>query len=436
MTGRRDGESRAESARSLSRAELIRGGVFLGSGALVVALFLFTTFTVNRLSREIATTSGMLARLCAQASFPAARDPQLQKILSDVIAQIDFPIVITDQDSLPRAWRHVGVDPASVPDAWLDSLALGRPVPPEIRERVAAIRARVAALDRRHAPIPMTQPVLLRPLGRLHYGDSAILEGLRLMPYVSVGGLLLLLSLGWWGLTGIRRAERRSIWMGMALETAHQLGTPLSSLLGWIELMRSRADGAAGEDVTLPRAEMDEALDEMERDVERLAKVAQRFSHVGSAPKLEPQDVAGVVRQAVEYMRRRLPRGDGEVLVEERYGEVPRLPCNRELLEWVIENLLSNAVSALDKHPGRIAVSVLPSADGTGVEIEVRDNGRGMGVTEQRRAFEPGFTTKRRGWGMGLALARRVVQEYHGGRLFIRRSIPGEGTTIVVSLPG
>jgi hypothetical protein len=247
---------------------------------------------------------------------------------------------------------------------------------------------------------------------------------------------VLLISLGWWGLTGIRRAERRSIWMGMALETAHQLGTPLSSLLGWTELLRSRADETAGEVVSIPRADLVETLDEIERDVERLTKVAQRFSHVGSAPRLEPQDVAAVVCQAVEYMRRRLPRGEGEVTVEQRYEEVPPLRCNRELLEWVIENLLSNAASALDKRPGRIEVIVAPSPDRPGVEIEVRDNGRGMGVAEQRRAFEPGFTTKRRGWGMGLALARRVVEEYHGGRLFIRRSIPGEGTTIVVSLPG
>jgi signal transduction histidine kinase len=244
---------------------------------------------------------------------------------------------------------------------------------------------------------------------------------------------LLLLSLGWWGLTGIRRAEQRSIWVGMALETAHQLGTPLSSLMGWIERLRSQADSSGGDEVKMSRAEVSETVDEMERDVERLRKVAQRFSHVGSTPRLEKRDIGLVVRQAVEYARRRLPRRDGEVEIEERYETVPELPCNRELLEWVIENLLSNAVSALDKRPGRIEVVVSPGDDG-GVEIEVRDNGRGMSPTEQRRAFEPGYTTKRRGWGLGLALSQRVVEEYHGGRLYIRRSIPGEGTVVVIAL--
>ncbi len=425
-----------EAARLQSRSEFTRAGVFLASGVLVTAAFVFTTLTVNRLSREIATTSGILARLCAQASFPAVRDPQLRKILSEVIAQTDFPIVITDNDSLPRAWRHVEVDEALVPDAALDSLAMGRAVPAAIRERVERLRARAAELDRQNSPIAMTQPSTGAQLGRLHYGDPPILARLRWMPYLSVGGLALLISLGWWGLTGIRRAERRSIWMGMALETAHQLGTPLSSLLGWIELLRSRLEGVGAADVQVPRGELRETLDEMERDVERLTKVAQRFSHVGSAPQLETRDVAGIVRQAVEYMRRRLPRSPEELVIEERYGEVAPLPCNRELLEWVIENLLSNAVSALDRRPGLIEVTVAPREEGRGVEIVVRDNGRGMNLAEQRRAFEPGYTTKRRGWGMGLALARRVVQEYHGGRLFIRRSAPGEGTTVVVSLPG
>jgi two-component system, NtrC family, sensor histidine kinase KinB len=413
---------------------MIRAAVFVGSGALVVASFVFTTVTVNRLSQEIATTSGVLARLCAQASFPAARNFELEQILSDVISQIDFPIVITDNDSLPRAWRNVGIDPILVPDSLVDSLGAGRHVPAVIRGRIAALKARAAELDRSHAPIPMLQPILHRRVGDLHYGDPLILERLRVLPYVSVGGLLLLLSLGWWGLTGIRRAERRSIWVGMALETAHQLGTPLSSLMGWVERLRSQAETAGADEVRLSRAELTETVDEMERDVDRLRKVAQRFSHVGSAPRLETQDVTRVVQQAVEYSRRRLPQREGEVLIEERYAEVPLLPCNRQLLEWVIENLLSNAASALDKRPGKIAVVVSPSAERDGVEIEVRDNGRGMSPTEQRRAFEPGYTTNRRGWGLGLALSRRVVEEYHGGRLFIRRSIPGEGTVVVIVL--
>jgi signal transduction histidine kinase len=221
----------------------------------------------------------------------------------------------------------------------------------------------------------------------------------------------------------------------MARETAHQLGTPLSSLMGWIELLRGHAEAPNTAQVMVPRAEFDETLEEMERDLERLNKVAQRFSHVGSAPVLQLQDVTPVVRQAVQYLRRRLPKSEGEVVIRERYEEVRPVNLNRELLEWAVENLLSNALSALDKRPGVIEVTVERRKETEAIELVVSDNGRGMTPAEQHRAFEPGYTTKQRGWGLGLALARRVVEDYHGGRLFVRHSAPGEGTTMVVSFP-
>jgi signal transduction histidine kinase len=173
----------------------------------------------------------------------------------------------------------------------------------------------------------------------------------------------------------------------------------------------------------------------MERDVERLTKVAHRFSHVGSSPQLQLQDVTPVVMEAVQYMRRRLPRAEGEVIIRERYEEVPPINLNRELLAWALENLLTNAVSALDKKPGLIEVTVDRRKETETVEVTVTDNGRGMTTAELQRAFEPGYTTKRRGWGLGLALARRVVEEYHAGRLFVRNTAPGQGTSLVISFP-
>jgi signal transduction histidine kinase len=429
-----------EAARLQSRSEWLRVGLFLASITLLAGTFAFTALMVQRLSQQVSATSEVLARLCAQASFGATRDPQLQVILRSLIERIDFPIVITDERGVPRAWHGVGLATAMVPDESIDSLSQGLAVAPVIADRVDHIRAQARQLDRRNAPIAMTHPVTGAMLGSLHYGDPPLLERLRWMPYLTLGGLALMIGLGLWGLTGIRRAERRTIWVGMALETAHQLGTPLSSLLGWIELLKSRLEESEGPGfdanvVSIPRAELYETLGEMERDVERLTKVAQRFSHVGSAPRLQRQDVTTIVRRVVDYMRPRVPRGEQPVTIEEDYGPVPLLPCNRELLEWAIENLLANAVSALDARAGRIVVGLAPRPSG-GAEIMVRDNGRGMTATEQRRAFEPGYTTKPRGWGLGLALARRVVEDYHGGRLFIRKSVPGEGTTVVIALPG
>jgi hypothetical protein len=417
-------------------AQVLRTAVFLASVLLVVSVFLFTQQTIHRLSAEVEITSRVLARFLALATFPATHDPELQRITREIVGSLDFPIIITDTDGFPRAWRKTSVLPELVPSASVDSLREGRPVAPVIRARIERVRAEVARLDRQNPPVPMTQPGTGLALGAVHYGEPSALGLLMWMPYLTVGGVLLLLSLGLWGLAGLRAAEKRTIWVGMARETAHQLGTPLSSLMGWVELLRSHAEVAPpGPSVPVPRSELEETLGEMERDVDRLNKVAQRFSHVGSAPHLQLQEVAPVVREAVQYVRRRLPQDESRVVLRERYEDVPPINLNRELVEWALENLLINALSALDKTQGVIEVRVERRKETEAVEISVQDNGRGMSAADQSRAFEPGYTTKHRGWGLGLALARRVVQEYHGGRLFIRQSAPGQGTTMVISFP-
>ena len=419
-----------------TRAGVLRTSVFLGSVLFVVSVFLFANQTIARLTHEVETTSLVLARFCALATFPATQDPQLQRITREIVASIDFPLIITDPEGYPRAWRNTAVEPELVPAASIDSLREGLPLSPVIRARIERVRAEAVALDRQNKPLLMAQPGGRDTLGAVHYGAPVVLELLRWMPATTVAGVILLLSLGLWGLAGIRAAEKRTIWVGMARETAHQLGTPLSSLMGWVELLRSHAESSPpGPSVPVPRDELEETLADMERDVERLNKVAQRFSHVGSAPHLVLQDVAPVVSEAVQYVRRRLPQDEGRGVVRERYEEVPPINLNRELLEWALENLLINAVSALDKTPGVIEVAVERRKETEAVEVVVKDNGRGMTPAEQRQAFEPGYTTKQRGWGLGLALARRVVQEYHGGRLFVRESAPGRGTTMVISFP-
>ena len=419
----------------MSGSQLLRTGLFLGASLLAAAVFVFTNQAIRRLTHEVETTSRVLARFCAQASIPATRDPELQRIFSEVISGIEFPIVITDTAGMPRAWREIDVDPALVPAASIDSLEENLPVSPPIRERIERVKEHVALLDRVNRPIAMTQPGTGVRLGAVHFGAPPVLRTLRLMPVISVVGVMVLLGLGFWGLAGIRAADRRIIWVGMAKETAHQLGTPLSSLMGWVELLRANLETGGAERVTLDRSETEETLTEMDRDIDRLTRVAQRFSHVGSSPNLQLQDPTPVVREAVAYMKRRIPQAAGEVEVGERYEEVPPINLSRELLEWAVENLLSNAIDALDKRPGRISVTVERRKQTEAVEIVVEDNGRGMSPIEQRHAFEPGYTTKRRGWGLGLALARRVVEEYHGGRLVIRQSAPGAGTTMVASFP-
>ncbi|MEY4374145.1 MAG: hypothetical protein RL760_311 [Candidatus Eisenbacteria bacterium] len=444
--GERPRMIRPRAATGSRGSQLLKTALFVCGSLMVVAVFLFTQSAVGRLTREVSTTSSLLARVAAQATLPSTRNPQLQSVLVEMQTGISFPIVITDTTGTPRAWSHLSVRNAEVATESLDSLAAGFSISPVIAARVKRVRDQVPALDKLHTPIPLrldpTQPVI----GHLHYGNPPVLEQLRWMPVVAVAGTGLLLLLGFSGLAGIRQAEKRVIWVGMAKETAHQLGTPLSSLMGWVELLRGHAETTEpGGDVCIPRAELDETLHDMEGDIDRLSKVAQRFSHIGSSPQLVLQDVVPVVREAVAYVRRRVPTASAQsgettlasrsIEIRERYEEVPPINLNRELLEWVLENLLSNALTALDKPQGLIEVVVERRAETEEVEISVSDNGRGMTRDEQRRVFVAGYSTKRRGWGLGLALARRVVEEYHAGRIGIRSSAPGEGTTMVIRFP-
>ena len=416
---------------------LFQGYLFLGVAGIVLAVFVFTNILVARLANQVQSTSEVFARFCATASYPATKDSTLSAIVGDVISGLNFPIVLTDAQGTPRAWKGISVASEDVASEALDELAAGRPVSDDVRAKVERVREAVVRMDARHAPISMV-PLAGGVLGHVHWGDPPGLEQLRWLPYVELVVMLLFVGLAAWGARSIKLSEQRNIWVGLARETAHQLGTPISSLLGWIELMNERIKDQPGGTVTLPRGEIEQMMGEMENDAARLNKVAARFSHIGSIPNLALMDVSPVVVEAVQYLKRRLPHRGRRIEVREVYGEVPPINASRELLEWVVENLLvnaTNAIHATGQELGQIEVRLERRAETETVELSVTDNGRGMAPEEQARVFDPGYTTKPRGWGLGLALAKRIVEEYHGGRIYIRRSAPGEGSTFVIAFP-
>ena len=256
--------ARAKSGGSSERKQLLKTALFVGGSVLVVAVFLFTQSAVGRLTREVSATSELLARVAAQATLPSTINPQVQRVLGQLAGGISFPIVITDTTGTPRAWSRISVKSDDVSPESLDSLAAGMPIAPVIAARVERVRSHLPGMDRLHKAIPLRQSPVMLVMGHLHYGNPPVVEQLRWMPVLAVGGTGLLLLLGLSGLAGIRQAEKRVIWVGMAKETAHQLGTPLSSLMGWVELLRAHAESAPpGAEVTLPRAELDETLNDM-----------------------------------------------------------------------------------------------------------------------------------------------------------------------------
>jgi signal transduction histidine kinase len=252
--------------------------------------------------------------------------------------------------------------------------------------------------------------------------ESTTLGQLRTYPRVLLGVMALFLSLSYYGFHRARRAEEDQVWTGMARETAHQLGTPLSALYGWLTVLEDEAS-------TQPN--LAPLLAEVRKDLERLQTVADRFSKIGSDQPGEIADLTPLVDHSVAYLAKRLPKE-----VELRADISPNLPQVRYqpvLLGWVLENLIRNAVDALPNQRGRIDVRVHRMGDQ--VVVDVADNGKGMTARVRRSVFRPGFTTKKRGWGLGLSLARRIAVQGHGGHLDVLHSAPGQGTTFRLALP-
>ncbi len=259
----------------------------------------------------------------------------------------------------------------------------------------------------------------------IYYGDSAIIRTLQYFPFVQFGLLALFLGLGYLSLSSIKRTEQSNLWVGMAREAAHQLGTPLSSLYGWIALLKEQNN----DQETLQIAH------EITSDLNRMQTVAERFNKIGSIPELKPMKVGPLIRQVMEYLERRMPQFGKHVTLSLDVRSDRRVPINQELFAWAMENLLKNSLDAIDAKSRNARVHIEAHEHNNSYIIDVSDTGKGIEKRNKKEIFNPGYSTKKRGWGLGLSLTRRIVEEYHKGKIFVHRTAPGEGTTFRMIFP-
>lgn len=334
-----------------------------------------------------------------------------RRLYSDLVHRLPYSIIFTDNRGYPQV-----VD--------------GRPVEDDVlSDSLVSYRMRIKALDQVNVPIPISGPGGTE-LGYLHYGSDPIFREITLMPVIELGFVILIGGLMILFMRGERKHEREMSWVGFARETAHQISTPLSSLMGWLELVAENPG-------LYSDPEASEALRAMRVDVERLSEITQRYAHIGRKPKMEPVALSGVICDTVAYFSER-PGLMGGVSVET--GRLVDAPVvgNAVLLGWVLENLIKNAVAACSSgdEPGRVEVVCdYPDESHSLVEIQVSDNGRGIPPREHGKVFKPGYSTRRGGWGLGLPLSKRIVEEYHRGSLKLLSSVPGKGTTFSILLP-
>ena len=323
--------------------------------------------------------------------------------------------IITDGNGRVISWRGIALPPETARDG--DSLAV--------------VRQRLKTMSAQGDPLPFYIP----SEHYIHYGTSELVNRISVAPVVQIGVLFLFLLVGYIGYRNIKRSEQRSIWVGMAKETAHQLGTPLSSLSGWLELMRNEIESAPTEKSDERLERLGQMISEMDEDMHHLNQIASRFSQIGSVPELESGDIRRVLEDTIEYFRNRAPQfGRHEIRIECQ-SEALFVPLNTELMSWAFENLFKNAIDAMDGKTGEMLINIAELSEDGVVQITLQDDGRGIQPENIKRIFEPGFSTKKRGWGLGLAFVRRIIEEYHGGRISVVQSVPGEGTSFEVVLP-
>lgn len=271
----------------------------------------------------------------------------------------------------------------------------------------------VASMGQSHEPIPVKLDE--GKTGYIYYSSSKLLRQLRYYPYIQLSGLFILFFLAYLAFSSTRNAEQNKVWVGLAKETAHQLGTPISSLIAWIEYFRSDPN-------------FDHSIaDEMEKDVNRLEMITNRFSNIGSAPTLKAENITQVVYEFITYLEKRVSTKVKFTIIN-HIPEGQQAIINKNLFEWVIENICKNAVDAMGG-VGHIQITMQPAARKDELIFDIKDSGKGISPAILRKLFNPGFSTKKRGWGLGLTLAKRIIEDYHGGRIFVKDTEPGKGTT-------
>ena len=379
-----------------------KGLLFALGVAIGLGMHLYTQQIVGQLRDDSRSLVQFYAQIYSKVTEEDFTD-DLSFIFENIIQKTTFPLIQTDAELNPVTWKGLSIDSRDHSD-----------------EALLKVSNYIQRMDREIEPVPIKYQD--KVLGYLYFGDSKLIMQLRWLPYIQISLIVFFIALGLVGYANIKRSEQRHIWVGMAKETAHQLGTPLSSLMGWLEWLRSGK-----------RIKKEEIYSEIEKDLKRLQIVTKRFSQIGSKPDLVTVNIEEILKEAVAYIRRRTPQLGRQVKITELYQQVPPVAINSGLFQWAVENVMKNGLDAIDKKEGLMEVKLGLKENRKLIYIEVADNGKGI-EGSKKKIFKPGFSTKKRGWGLGLTLAKRIIEDYHRGKLFVKDSRPGIGTVIRIEL--
>ena len=382
----------------LKHSSNIKAALFLLGFILVIFLFTYTQGIVNELRKDNGEIVKLYAEIIAQ-TISDENDTNLDFVFDEIIQKAQFPIIYSNNKKDPVYSKNINTDKSNL-----------RKIQSTMDEQNEAIPLRYAN--------PLTNEIIL--IGYLHYGDSSQIEKLKWLPFIEIGAITLFILLGFISFSIIRNSEKRNIWVGMARETAHQLGTPISSLMGWLEWMKNKPN------------DQEKIIDDISLDLERLQQVSDRFSKMGSETKIEEVHLSNIVDNIVLYFNRRIPSMGKSIIIENQLESDLKIRANGILISWAIENVVKNVIDALDNEG---IISLKSKFEKKSIIIVIEDSGKGISRKNWKNIFRPGFSTKEQGWGLGLSLTSRIINEIHGGSIYVSQSKPGQGSTIEISLP-
>ncbi|MBB3188036.1 sensor histidine kinase [Microbacter margulisiae] len=368
--------------------------IFITIASIIALVSLFFT---NRLINQLANEERQKIEIWAEATRLVAHsegETDLTLIMHVLEGNTTIPVVMVDSH-----------------DNFITSRNIHEP-----KKHIQAFRkATIQRLKFKHPPIEIDIDPNTKQF--IYYDDSLLIKELAYFPYIQLGVIALFILVSFWAFSGTKKAEQNQVWVGLSKETAHQLGTPISSLMAWIELLKAKYS----EDALLP---------EMEKDIRRLKTIAERFSKIGSRPELIAVPIIDALGGAITYMRNRISN-KVTIEIQQNIPETAEAFINIPLFEWVIENLCKNAIDAMDGS-GKITITL--NENNRHYLIDVQDTGKGMAKRLFKTIFTPGFTTKKRGWGLGLSLAKRIIEEYHNGKIYVKQSEINHGTVFRIAL--
>jgi len=371
--------------------------------ALLILAFLISSFSLlitNSLVKKLEHEERKKVELWAEGMRQLASTENLNQDISFLFMVIKnnetVPVIVVDQNDSILSYRN------------FDSL--------KIASNPNFLKKQLIEMKHQYPPIEIKLSDNTKQF--VYYKDSLLLAQLNYYPYIQLAVFFIFILISYLAFSSIRKSEQNQVWMGMAKETAHQLGTPISSLMAWLEWMKSN-----------PNIEK-EMLQEIQNDINRLQLIANRFSKIGSAAKPEPTNIINVIKNVTEYMQKRTSSAVQYQLHLNYSGEI-NIPLIVPLFEWVLENLYKNAVDAMNGK-GLIEITVRDNVQN--IYVDIRDTGKGIPKSKQKIIFKPGYTTKERGWGLGLSLTKRIIEEYHHGKIFVKSSEINQGTTFRIVL--